>query len=138
MRRATAAEQVNCAGDQRPLPPGWSTRRPTAANEPAILAVVHASDIVAVGYPNFTSDEIHEILNAPNMDPTRDSWLALDPAGEVVAWAYLDNPTAGPQDFAEVYVHPERGRPAQAPLLDLLLARARALAAERGHAARSA
>lgn len=118
-----------------PLPAGWTTRRPTLDDVPAIQAVVHASDIVAIGYPDFPAEVIQETLNAPNMDLAADTWLAVDPSGAVVAWAYLDNPTAGPEEFAEVYVHPEHGVPAQAPLLDLLLARARERCLLRGHQA---
>ncbi|HEX5595283.1 MAG TPA: GNAT family N-acetyltransferase [Micromonosporaceae bacterium] len=99
------------------LPTGWTARRPTLKDVPAILAVVHASDIAAVGYPDFSAEEVREVMTAPNMDPARDSWVVLDADGEMVAWAYLDNPNGGHRDFVEVYVRPDRGEPAQAPLL---------------------
>ncbi|GAA2523973.1 GNAT family N-acetyltransferase [Pilimelia columellifera] len=105
------------------LPDGWTTRRPTLDDIAAILAVVHASDIASVGYPDFGADEVEEVLRAPNFDPAADSWLAVDPAGEVVAWAYLENPHGADRENVEVYVHPEHGVPAQPPLLDLLLGR---------------
>jgi mycothiol synthase len=110
------------------LPPGWTTRRPTLDDIPEILKLVHASDIAAVGEPDFTADEVREALTGPNTDMARDCWLALDETGAIVGWAYPDNATGGPRDFVEVYVWPERGVPAQRPLLDLLLARV----AERG------
>jgi mycothiol synthase len=116
------------------LPPGWSIRRPTLDDVPEILALVHASDIAAVGEPDFSTDEVIEILEAPNHDPRRDSWLAVDPAGRLVGWAYLDNPTRGDRDLVEVYVHPDGGVPAQAGLLELALVRIAERAREQGYA----
>jgi mycothiol synthase len=55
------------------LPDGWTTRRPTLDDVPAILAVVHASDIVAVGEPDFSPGDVHEALFSPNVDPSRHS-----------------------------------------------------------------
>jgi mycothiol synthase len=114
------------------LPAGWRTRRPTLDDVPAILAVVHASDIAAVGAPDFSADDVAEALTGPGADPALDSWLALAGDGEVVGWGYLENPARGPRDFVEVYVHPDRGLPAQRPLLNLLLARVAERAAATG------
>jgi mycothiol synthase len=116
------------------LPAGWTTRRPTLDDVAAILAVVHASDIAAVGYPDFSPEDVQEALTAPNVDPGRDSWLAVDPRGEVVGWAYLENQSRGEREFVEVYVHPERGGTAQAPLLARQLDRVAERAAEFGFA----
>lgn len=116
------------------LPAGWTTRRPTLDDVPAILAVVHASDIAAVGYPDFSPEDVREALTAPNVDPARDSWLAIDRDGEVVAWAYLENQGRGEREFVEVYVHPRNGLPAQAPLLARQLDRVAERAAEFGYA----
>ena len=105
-------------------PAGWSLRRPVRGDEPAILDLVHAGDIAAVGEPGFTAAEVHERLTAPHTDPARDCWLALDPSGTIVGWAYPHNPSGGARDFIEVYVWPQRGEPALRPLLALLLDRA--------------
>ena len=115
------------------LPAGWTLRRPTLNDIDTILAVVHAHDIATVGEPDFSPEDVQEALSAPNVDPSRDSWLALDPTGAVVAWAYLENPNRAVREFAEVYAHPEHGLPAQAPLLDLLLRRVAERAAEFGY-----
>ena len=115
------------------LPPGWTTRRPTLDDIPAILALVHASDIAALGEPDFSADDVREALTGPHTDPAQDCWLAVAPDGEIVGWAYPENPSGGVRDFIEVYVHPERGRPAQRPLLELILARVAARAAAFGH-----
>ncbi|GAB2609630.1 N-acetyltransferase [Paractinoplanes abujensis] len=115
------------------LPDGWSTRRPTLDDQPALLELVHASDIAAVGYPDYSPEDLHEALTEPNTDLSRDSWVALDPDGRIVGWAYPSNATGENRDFIEVYTWPERGRPAIRPLLDLILARAAERGAEFGH-----
>ncbi|GGQ41257.1 GNAT family N-acetyltransferase [Couchioplanes azureus] len=115
------------------LPAGWRTRRPTLDDIPEILALAHASDVAAVGEPDFTVDEVREALTGPNTDMARDCWLALDADGAVVGWAYPHNVDRGDRDFLEVYVWPGRGVPAQRPLLELLLARAAERGAEFGH-----
>ena len=115
------------------LPEGWTTRRPTLDDVPEILAMVHASDIAAVGKPDFFADEVHEALTAPNTDMARDSWLALDAGGTIVGWTYPHNATGGDRDFIEVYVWPERGLTAQRPLLELIMGRVAERAAELGH-----
>jgi ribosomal protein S18 acetylase RimI-like enzyme len=105
------------------LPAGWTVRPPVLDDIPAILAVAHASDFAAVGEPDWTSDEVREVLTASAFDPLRDSWLAFDGSGRLAAWAYLDNPTTTERDLVDVYAHPEFGHPAQAPLLALAMAR---------------
>jgi len=105
------------------IQPVTTIRRPTLDDVPEILAVIHASDIAAVGEPDFTSDEVVEILESPNHDPARDSWLALDDGGGVIGWAYLFNPTGGDRENFDVYVHPDRGRAVQPYLLTLVLER---------------
>jgi ribosomal protein S18 acetylase RimI-like enzyme len=107
----------------RSLPPGWSVRGPTLDDVPAILDVVHASDLAAVGETDFTADEVVEVLTAPNHDPRDDSWVALDAGGRVVGWAYVENPLRGPRETLDAYVHPDHGRPAHPALLDVALVR---------------
>ena len=114
------------------LPGGWSLRPPTLDDVSAILAVVHASDIAAVGEADFTTEEVVEILTAPNHDRSRDSWVAIDASGRLVGWAYIDNPLGTPRDNFDAYVHPEHGRPAQPALLDRVIARIAERAREAG------
>ncbi|MER7457134.1 GNAT family N-acetyltransferase [Micromonospora sp. NPDC126480] len=114
------------------LPAGWTARRPTLDDVPAILAVVHAADVFAVGYPDFDDEDVKAALTAPFTDPTRDSWVASDPEGTLVAWATVDNPTGVGREFLEVYVDPERGAELRAPLLARMLDRIAERAAERG------
>ena len=115
------------------LPVGWSTRRPTLDDVPEILALVHASDIAAIGEPDFTADEVRERLTDPHTDPAVDSWLALDEAGAIVGWTFASNVSGRDSDFLEVFVHPERGRPAMRPLLDLIMGRMVERAAQFGY-----
>jgi mycothiol synthase len=114
------------------LPAGWTTRRPTLADVPEILSIVEASDIAAIGEPDVTADELTETLTAPFHDPAKDSWLALDETGRVVAWSYVHNPSGGRRENIDVYVHPEWGRAAQPYLLDQLLIRLGERAREAG------
>nr|WP_296063720.1 GNAT family N-acetyltransferase [uncultured Actinoplanes sp.] len=109
------------------LPEGWTLRRPTSDDVPALLALTHASDVAAVGEPDFTVDDVREAL----ADPL--GVVALDPAGTIVGWGYPNNPGGGHRDFIEVYVWPGRGLPAQRPLLALLIDRMRERAAALGH-----
>ncbi|MBQ0893590.1 GNAT family N-acetyltransferase [Micromonospora sp. U56] len=113
------------------LPAGWTARRPTLDDVPAILAVVHAADTFAVGYPDFDAEDVRAALTAPFFDPARDSWLVTDPDGTAVAWTAVDNPTGVGRDFVEVYVDPERGVDLRAPLLARMLDRVAERAAER-------
>lgn len=115
------------------LPAGWTTRRPTLDDVPAILELVHACDVASVGEPDFTSDDVRAELTGAHTDAARDCWVALDAAGRVVGWAYPHNPTGGARDFLEVYVWPEHGLPAQRPLLELMMGRMAERAAELGH-----
>ncbi|MEV0002475.1 GNAT family N-acetyltransferase [Micromonospora sp. NPDC050980] len=114
------------------LPAGWTARRPTLDDVPAILAVVHAADTFAVGHPDFDTEDVRDALTAPFVDPTRDSWLVDDPDGTVVAWSILSNPTGVGREWVDVLVDPDRGVELRAPLLARLLDRVADRAAERG------
>jgi mycothiol synthase len=115
------------------LPDGWTTRRPTLDDVPAILAMVQASDLASLGEVDFTAEAVREGLTDPGTDMTRDCWVALDPGGTIVGWAYPQVETGHARDFIEVYTWPDRGEAAQRPLLDLLLRRVAERAAGHGH-----
>jgi len=99
----------------------WEIRSATLQDVPAILEVVTASDLAATGEPDWTVEEIVATLTAPN----HESWLAVEPDGTAVGWAYLDNPTKADRDSVEVY-----GEPAQRELLALAVERAAARGAQ--------
>lgn len=130
MSGATAGRAATIAGVT--LPAGWTARRPTLDDAPAILTVVHAADTFAVGYPDFDEEDVRDALVAPFVDMTRDSWLVTDPDGVVLGWAILSNPSGVGREFVEVYVDPERGEEVRAPLLARLLDRVAERATERG------
>ena len=46
------------------LPDGWTVRRPTLDDVPEILKLVHASDLASVGEPDYTAEEVREMLTA--------------------------------------------------------------------------
>ncbi|WP_232533851.1 GNAT family N-acetyltransferase [Plantactinospora sp. KBS50] len=95
--------------------------------------MVQASCLAATGQPEFTSFDVQEALTAPGADPERNSWLALDPAGAIAGWTYLEASDGGPEDFVEVYASPGTGEPALAPLLHRSLHRIGERAVEFGH-----
>ncbi|MEU7826912.1 GNAT family N-acetyltransferase [Catellatospora sp. NPDC049133] len=108
------------------LPEGWSFR-PTRDEDAAdLLALVHASDMTAVGFADFAPEDVAEALAGPY------STVAVTAAGAIAGWGYLENPGEAPRDFLEVYVHPEGGRPAMRPLLARMLAETERRARERG------
>jgi mycothiol synthase len=76
---------------------------------------------------------VREALTGPHTDPERDCWVALDQTGAIVGWGYPRNESGGDRDFLEVYVWPERGLPAQRPLLALVLDRVAERGREFGH-----
>jgi mycothiol synthase len=115
------------------LPAGWHVRPPTLADVPAIVAMVQASDVAAVGEPDFTTGEAQEILTAPGFDIDHDSWVVLDSSASILGWAYLGPQMGGQRENFDAYVHPELGRAAHPPLVELVLARVAQRAAAAGH-----
>lgn len=97
------------------FPTGWTVRPTTNEDAEDLLALVHASDMVAVGFADFDPSDVQEALKGPC------SVVATGPQGEIMGWGYLENATQGERDFVEVYVHPEGGLPAQRPLLAQLM-----------------
>ncbi|MCK2238863.1 MULTISPECIES: N-acetyltransferase [unclassified Crossiella] len=51
------------------LPDGYSLQRPTLAEVPEILALVHASDVAAVGFPDFDESEVTAALTGTEQPP---------------------------------------------------------------------
>lgn len=106
------------------LPDGYRVTRPTLVDVPEILALVHASDIAAVGFPDFDESEVVEALTTPGFDPAADSWLVRDPADRLAGWGYLDRPTDDLAEvFCETYARPGEGPAVQAVLVALLMSR---------------
>lgn len=56
-------------------PIGYSVRPPTKADAEAILALIAARNIEAVGFADFTLDDMVDELTEPGFDPETDGWL---------------------------------------------------------------
>lgn len=108
------------------LPDGWSFRPTTGEDAGDLLALVHASDMTAVGFADFAPEDVTEALAGPYSE------VAVTAGGAIAGWAYLENANDGPRDFLEVYVHPEGGRPAMRPLLARVLVEVDSRARARG------
>ncbi|BCJ72328.1 hypothetical protein CS0771_18720 [Catellatospora sp. IY07-71] len=108
------------------LPAGWAFRATSQADADDLLALVHASDMSAVGFADFAPEDVAEALAGPHSE------VAVDATGAIAGWAFLEDGAGGPREFLEVYVHPEGGRPAMRPLLARIIAAAQRRAAERG------
>ncbi|MEV6527054.1 GNAT family N-acetyltransferase [Longispora sp. NPDC051575] len=104
------------------FPTGFTTARPHLDDVPEILTMLHASDMVAIGFPDFDESQVTEVLTATGFDPEADSWLVRDPAGRLVCWGYLED---GDQEiYCEAYQHPEEPAELQRTMIALLTARA--------------
>ncbi len=87
------------------LPAGWSARPATLDDTPAILDLMVASDIAALGEPDSTSDLVVQILTAPNTE----SVLVFDDTGALKGFSLLLNETRADRDNIDVYVDPKDG-----------------------------
>jgi mycothiol synthase len=101
------------------LAPGYGTRPATTADIPAIVELVVACEHELFGRAETDSDRVAADLARPGLDPTLDTRLVHDPAGELAAWAWVNR-------RSEVDVHPaHRGRGLGGGLLDWVEERAR-------------
>ena len=105
------------------LPAGHVLDRPRSADVDEILAVVHACDIAAIGFPDFTADDVQEWLDAPFGSPDLDGWTVRDEQGRLVAWAYIENMYGGRSEDGSIYLHPEADQGLYRPLVDLVVQR---------------
>ncbi|MCX4786993.1 GNAT family N-acetyltransferase [Streptomyces sp. NBC_01221] len=101
------------------LPPGYRSRPTTTDDVPAIHALVTSCEREVYGRGRSDAGAVAADLARPGLVPESDTVLVLDPAGRLVARAWVDR-------RSEVDVHPEhRGRGLGAALLAWTLARAR-------------
>ena len=111
------------------LPSGWMIRPPALDDVPEILAVVHASDIAAVGEPDFTTDEVGRDPRHAQPRPEAGPWVALTRPRS--SDGLHDNPSRGQRDNLDAYVHP--GSRAAHPRLLVVVARIAQRATEFGY-----
>jgi ribosomal protein S18 acetylase RimI-like enzyme len=98
------------------LPAGYHSRPATTADLSAIHRLVSACELQ--GRAETDPDAIAAVLARPGLDPASDTLLVHDPAGELIAWAWVNR-------RSEVDVHPDhRGRRVGSFLLAWVEARA--------------
>jgi mycothiol synthase len=108
------------------LPAGYTQRAATEADIDAMLAVLHAGDVLSVGEPDTPRDFVEEVFTIPFLDPETDIWVIEDRDALVVACGEIQavNPRISCDAFVRVHPdHAERGL--STVLLDTAEARAR-------------
>ncbi|HUG48454.1 MAG TPA: GNAT family N-acetyltransferase [Candidatus Limnocylindria bacterium] len=107
------------------VPAGYTIRRPTRADLPAIAEFTASCDLHDTGGVDFTPAAFEMEWAFPRFDPATDAWTIHAPAAELVAYAHvLRRPKVAPETIG--WVHPEhRGRGLGGLLVDLTEARVR-------------
>jgi mycothiol synthase len=83
------------------LPSDYRLRHPTSADAEGVLRVLLARDVVDIGHPDFTLEDLRADWETPGVDLERDAWVVEDEDGEIVASGLLLG------DDALIYVHPD-------------------------------
>ena len=117
------------------LPPGHRLERPSLASADEMLALVHACDIAAIGFADFTAAGVMAWLGAPFTSPDLDGWLVRDRHGRLVGGGYLSSSYGGSGETGSIFVHPDGDPALHRTLAQLIVARSaeRAAAAGRPH-----
>jgi len=114
------------------LPRGHRVRRQSPDDTAAILAVAQANDIAVLGYPDFSTDDVEEILGSPHVDAEEDTWVVTDRDDVVVGWAFIDAPPGGERTQFDVYAEPRAHSGVRGALLDAVVARGAERATRQG------
>jgi ribosomal protein S18 acetylase RimI-like enzyme len=85
-------------------------RSTTPADADELLALVHACDVVAVGFPDYDMSEVEHALKGEF------TTVAHEPGGRILGWTFVES-SSDQRDWLDVYVHPELGLQARRPLL---------------------
>lgn len=102
------------------MEPSVQIRAPQAGDLEAVLDVIVARDIVDLGEPDYTLDDLAHDWEEAEVDLARDAWVALPDGESIAGYALLRG------EEAMVLVHPEHeGRGIGRALHDRLLERAR-------------
>jgi mycothiol synthase len=102
-------------------------RAPTAADVPAVTAMMNVRGVALHGRPEMTEEELRGWFTLPSVDLEQDVRIALDGAGDVLGYADLgDQAEDGTRLWVDLRVAPaEPAQRALEPLLDAMEARAR-------------
>jgi mycothiol synthase len=72
---------------ERPLPPGYTCRPAAHEDADAVLGVLNACSLDAMGVAYFSEDYLRTMWADPQLDLGADTRVVCDPAGEVVGYA---------------------------------------------------
>jgi len=103
------------------LPSGYLLRRPLDQDAEGVLALMIACDLVMMGEPDSTIDDVKAEWTLPRFEKARDSWIVTDASGEIVGYAWVWDRVPHQDLQADLRVHPEhRGRGIEEVLLRCL------------------
>jgi ribosomal protein S18 acetylase RimI-like enzyme len=109
-------------------------RPATRGDAPEIVDLLNACDVVEVGEPDSTLDDLENDWSMEGFDPGRDAWVAESSGGELVGYAYAGDQFRTGELEADLWVHPDHHEPElRGRLLGLAERRAARLAVERGY-----
>lgn len=110
-------------GTIQALQTGYSVRPPTHDDIPAIITVMEACDLVALGETDgYTQDDV--LGDWHNINPATDAWVVIAPEGQLVGYGVANDEGSG-VIMIDGYTHPDhRGRGIGATLVRLGEARA--------------
>jgi len=104
--------------------PPLMLRRPSPEDREALLALVHADEMDAVGRTSVTGAEIDEALVPVHTTLDEDQWLAVGEDGHLHGWVLLWDQGSHDHLDVEVYRDPQRAdESVRGALLDLALER---------------
>ena len=108
------------------LPSGYLLRRPLDQDAEGVLALMIACDLVMLGEPDSTIDDVKAEWRLPRFDKGRDAWIVTDAPGEIVGYAWVWDRVPHQDLQADLRVHPaRRGLGIEEVLLRLLEERGR-------------
>ena len=110
----------------------YAIRRPTLDDAAALHALMCACDVAAIGRPDTTLDDVREELREPDLDLDRDAWIAVDDSGVATGCGFVLRQGDGDLIDLDMYTDPSTDG-LDAPLWDLLEARAAEIGATLGH-----
>lgn len=115
---------------QNNLPDGFYVRRPTLADLPAVLEMMHAGELAENGRIENSETDLLTRWTMKGHDLARDAWLVIAPGERVVAHLYLGHTNTANMRL-RMPTHPDYGSPElYAYLLELAIERARELVPE--------
>ena len=88
------------------LPEGFLLRRPLDADAEGIVALMVACDLVMLGEPDSTLDDLKAEWTLPRFDKARDAWIVTDARGEIVGYAWVWDRVPHQDLQADLRVHP--------------------------------